>query len=93
MSDKEKFFGSSFAVKNDETVTMLQEILDVTRRNMVNTITQDIYSNNALSKHLLKSYVKPSWFTKNVVCRFKEIKNRISNAYDCLVKGVDPYDY
>lgn len=23
----------------------------------------------------------------------REIKNRFSNAYDCLVKGVDPYDY
>ena len=24
---------------------------------------------------------------------FREAKDRISNAYDCLVKGVDPYDY
>jgi len=23
---------------------------------------------------------------------FREAKDRISNAYDCLVKGVDPYD-
>lgn len=23
---------------------------------------------------------------------FKEAKSRMSNAYDCLVKGLDPYD-
>lgn len=23
---------------------------------------------------------------------FKKANNRLSNAYDCLVKGVDPYD-
>jgi hypothetical protein len=28
-----------------------------------------------------------------IIGLIKEAKNRISNAYDCLVKGVDPYDY
>jgi len=30
---------------------------------------------------------------EKIIGFFKEAKNRISNAYACLVKGVDPYDY
>lgn len=34
---------------------------------------------------------KPS-LRKRIISFFKEAKNRLSNACDCLVKGVDPYD-
>lgn len=32
-------------------------------------------------------------FIERVFAFFKEANNRISNSYDCLVKGVDPYEY
>ena len=30
---------------------------------------------------------------QNIIGFFVEVKTRISNAYDVLVKGVDPYEY
>lgn len=91
-TDKAKFWGASFAVKDDETVKRLQELMNVTTRHMADQVAQSIYGDNPLHNMLKKNYVKQSWFKRNVVRRLIEAKNRISNAYDCLVKGVDPYD-
>lgn len=91
-TEEPKFWGASFAVKDDEIIKLFQEIQNTAYRNMVSNVIENIYSDNALFNRLRKDYVKPSWFKRKIIWRFIEVKNRISNAYDCLVKGVDPYD-
>ena len=63
------------------TYQLLNEMLKATQAQMMKNINQDLYGDDVALTYVKK----PSWFAG--------LRRRITNAYDCLVKGVDPYDY
>lgn len=63
---------------------------------LANGIKEALETINRNTRECLFSDPRPAYVPslgEKVISFFKEAKNRVSNACDCLVKGVDPYDY
>jgi hypothetical protein len=64
----------------ENTLALLAEAIKKAEKQMAKNMSQCFYGEDEV-----EFCKRPS--------QFQEWKMRFSNAYDCLVKGVDPYDY
>lgn len=80
----------------DEMGAYLASVLADAQRAMNKNLAESIYRENPLSERLKQNLPKKNLrqrLTARFTNFFSEARSRLSNAYDCLIKGVDPYEY
>jgi len=65
---------------------LLQNAILEAQKEINKNMVERLYDDSPLVSHKISIGQRVRLF-------IREVENRCSNAYDCLVKGVNPYDY